>query len=313
MNLGLATSGDRVVTAGLLTLLESTNGGQSYHKPLQFGGNISQSQYVAAGSNLLAAVGQDLFGTINGISVTTSTGAMQFSNISVLSAPTRYAALPGASTWYVSAGSWPSDEVDTELRAVPSKRLSRHWGVMQKPEAGVRGATGASVLPLWRRRVHEATNNGFVAQIAKTTDAGKTWTQVYNDPTGSFYFNQISCRDEQTCCAAGESDGGANAGARILCSYDGGSTWEQNLMVPGAAESMFTIRFMTNTEVWAGGATLSDALVGKFYHSTDAGKTWTMTQTLDGQYPNDFCGMDGTFYASAFNAFDTSSFLGLQE
>ena len=36
----------------------------------------------------------------------------------------------------------------------------------------------------------------------------------------SFYFNQIDCGSERTCCAAGEASSGPEPGIRIYCTTD---------------------------------------------------------------------------------------------
>ena len=319
--MGLGAADDLVVTAGMFSLQESLDGGKTFHSPKQVGALMGLSQYVVSGPGMVAVVGQDAFGTWNGFSVANASGTLYATNISELTSPARFGDMPSATTWYASAGIWPTDLVDNALRSgsLAGQRISRNWAVVQDASTGLRGAAagaGATLLPLWQNRDASDlldSDNGLIAEIAKTTDAGKTWTRVYHDPTHSFYLNQISCWDEQTCCAAGESGGGHDPAARIVCTYDGGVTWQETLKLPGIAESLIAIRFKSATEVWAGGATLGDDVLGRFVYSLDAGKTWNMGQTMIGQYPNDFCGAGGKIYASTFNSFNSSSFLALEK
>ena len=95
--------------------------------------------------------------------------------------------------------------------------------------------------------------------IAKTTDAGETWSIQFNSNgtshlisvisaylfyvsppssetffffflfffhAGSFYFNDISCYDADHCVAVGEGDGAVEPGNRIYATKNGGATWE---------------------------------------------------------------------------------------
>merc|ERR1711865_568855 len=77
----------------------------------------------------------------------------------------------------------------------------------------------------------------YTGAIAKTTDGGKTWKKVFQQD-GSFYFNGIHCHDEEHCIAVA--------------------------------------RMTSATEGWAAGglgSTLS--FEGRFWHTMDAGNTWT--------------------------------------
>ena len=80
-------------------------------------------------------------------------------------------------------------------------------------------------------------NNTFIATIQKTTDGGKTFTNVFSDDT--FDFNQIDCIDENTCFAAGEGD----TGAYIYSTFDGGKTWTAAVTAP-AGNSLMSLNVL---------------------------------------------------------------------
>lgn len=77
------------------------------------------------------------------------------------------------------------------------------------------------------RGMKSTSGDGYAAEIAKTTDGGRTWTTQFSN-NGSFYFNEIDCFGTELCCAAGESAGSATPGVRIYCTSDGGSSWTKN-------------------------------------------------------------------------------------
>ena len=66
---------------------------------------------------------------------------------------------------------------------------------------------------------------GWVGAVSKTTDGGQTWEMVYH--TAAYYFNAISCADEDNCIAVAEGDYAVG-----FHTSDGGKTW--NKMITGA-------------------------------------------------------------------------------
>jgi len=172
----------------------------------------------------------------------------------------RYGAFPTDTTWYVSAGDWPTGADDD---AVSAKGYTGMSYARSKP-FGPKGTPG----------------QGYQAQITKTTDGGATFTSVYN-VSDQFYFNGIDCQpsNENACCAVAEADNDSpTPGAQILCTLDGGKTWTQNLYAAGTSTQLYSlleIRFVSDTEAWAVGGTLTVIEPSAwFLHSTDGGKTW---------------------------------------
>lgn len=68
------------------------------------------------------------------------------------------------------------------------------------------------------------TVDGFIGVIAKTSDAGETWTVQFND-TGRLYFNGIYAVDDSNVWAVSEGD----EGAWVWHTADGGSTWDNQV------------------------------------------------------------------------------------
>jgi len=124
----------------------------------------------------------------------------------------------------------------------------------------------------------------YYAEISKTSDGGKTWKTVFND-VGNFYFNGIDCPDTQNCWVVGESESDSlTPGVRILHTSDGGTTWQTQLYVNDSTYSMMDVAFINATEGWACGGILTEThFAGEFWHTSDAGKTWT-PQQVQGVY-----------------------------
>lgn len=177
----------------------------------------------------------------------------------------RYGAFPSATTWYVTAGSWPENTNATlEGFHAVTERIHLHptTGEIRIERAGEHGTPSAGPT-------------GYSAGIAKTTDAGKTWTVQYQkEGANEFYFNGIDCADETHCIAVGEADSGTGAGSRIFQTTDG-KTWTQVKFNAGAANSLMAARYASTTEAWAAGGTMDSSFNGAFFHSTDGGATYT--------------------------------------
>jgi photosystem II stability/assembly factor-like uncharacterized protein len=62
---------------------------------------------------------------------------------------------------------------------------------------------------------------------------------------------------------------------RIWTTADGGATWQQSYSTTNGADSLMAAFAVSATEYWVGGGNLQ-TFTGAAYHSTDAGKTWTI-------------------------------------
>jgi hypothetical protein len=204
------------------------------------------------------------FGKTNGVSTSTD-GGVTWTNRDI-SEPTgllaRYGSFPSATTWYVAAGDFPTN--NTKSRDHSYFYSNAKDGKFTQSFFGEKSVGDA----------------GWGASIMKTTDGGKTWAQVFND-TGRFYFNQISCFNEQVCTAVGEGESSTFTGAAIYGTSDGGATWKQQHY--GDSESILAVRMISATEAWVGGTYAASQLklASRFYHTTDTGATWT----VEGEIP----------------------------
>ena len=162
----------------------------------------------------------------------------------------RYGAFPTATTWYVTAGSW-GDRAETE-EASGRRHLTRQVSVAMD-----RGKEATAPLAFHydgdaMAEANDATTgnaSGWKTAIMKTTDGGKSFTQVYShddvgqyvdtglklnpnviashlslshnlymDPFPCRYPNGIGCASEMHCVAALE---GLNSS--IIVTRDGGA------------------------------------------------------------------------------------------
>jgi len=266
------------------TSMEYTTDGKTFHPP------ESDPDFVGAGQDAKTIHGIDhafaLAGSyvdykdrdFNGLAVTYD-GGHTWSNIDIgYEYPiARYGHFPTPTTWFVAAGEWPAlDSWDNKDEArVISQRIRIH------KEHGIQFRTDQSEYT--SRKLLQT--GGYAATISRTTDGGKTWQTVYNDTTGSFYFNDIDCPTAKNCWAVGEAESDSpRPGIRILHSGDGGNTWQEQLYIGDPTYSLIEIAMLNETEGWAAGAVLTRSITGQFYHTTDGGKTWTTAQTLSDEY-----------------------------
>jgi len=263
--------------------MEYTIDGRTWHPPEK------DPDFVGAGQDAKRIFGVDhAFGlagsyvdykdkSYNGLAVTYDGGHSWVNyDMGYMYPIARYAHFPTASTWFVAAGDWPSLDSwdnDPDFHVVSQKiRIHKKHGIqfrLQEPHVS--------------RSLLQAGD--YEATISRTTDGGKTWTTVYNDTTGSFYFNDIDCPTTKNCWAVGEAESDSpRPGIRILHSGDGGNTWQEQLYNSDATYSIIEIAMLNETEGWAAGAQLTRSITGKFWHTTDGGLHWNMEQELDDEY-----------------------------
>ena len=110
-----------------------------------------------------------------------------------------YGSFPTESTWYVSSGIWGDDPKTADKQHAFSSRLS----IDSKGYLSMKEMTGEK-KPL----KGDGTPTGWFGAVSKTTDGGKTWTQVLstNLETEYLYFNGISCATETQCVVVAEGD-----------------------------------------------------------------------------------------------------------
>ena len=155
------------------------------------------------------------------------------------------------------------------------KRQSSRLHLLREPSGALKWAF------LGSGDVNSGTDNGYAAQIARTTDAGLTWQTVFSN-FDAYYFNGIECASAQDCCAVAEDAGppynnASDVGTYIFCTTDGGNTWVDTFRDMDTAASLIDIAALSPLEYWAVGAELGKLgpKAPSFYHTTDGGASWT--------------------------------------
>lgn len=273
MLMAAAASDRGAIAAGMFSVVHSTDAGVSFTKSGGLGaeGPCQSAAAVKGETGGFGITGEAIL--FNGVGMSTDNGATF--NIEKIwgengTYAARYGAFPTSDTWYVSAGSWPSNNKNDDL-------MHGEMSITQRIAVHTTERTMRFRNP---SKSDEAS--GYVAGLAKTTDGGKSWELVFSK-MGEFYFNDIDCWDANNCAVVGEADSGPAPGARIYVTSDGGKTWTRTLFQAGAQYSVMGISYVSATEIWASGGEMVSGIPGLYHHSTDGGKTWT-TDTLAGAY-----------------------------
>lgn len=278
-----ANSDQSVVINGLFGAQYSADG-KSFAASSGGGG---QGQSVEGfDKNSFAIVGA-FGGAAGGVAISTDGGKSFKGNaVSVLDAnhPVRYGSYPTADTWFVSAGSWPSNsKFGSDEKSVLIKHVSE---VIQIRQDRVTGKFFYHYIDPKDLRINTPSNNitAYHAAITKTTDGGKTFTKLFEKDNACFYFNGIDCFDEMSCIAAAEGHNCANPGAYFYVTHDGGKTW--NATGSDAGGGAMGARMVSKTEGWiaGGGANKMGLMEGRMFHTTDGGSTWEKV-IIDGIIP----------------------------
>jgi len=175
----------------------------------------------------------------------------------------RYISMPSATTWYVTCGTWPRSKTDgprplfEKFNIVEGNGTQAHYQLQYNYE------------DLTSRKLLQS--GGYQTAILKTTNAGASWTVVFERLNNDYYLNNINCPTVNLCFSVG--DGSRGVGIR---STDGGATWEEVLNEAGATLQFMDVKFVDQRQGFVAGAFLSQSgFVGYMYESTDGGNSWT--------------------------------------
>lgn len=204
----------------------------------------------------------------------------------------RKGSFPTPTTWYVTSGSWPTENssfatvtLTAKLSMIPGRDLLTYNFDLHS--------------------LSSDSNHHYNGAISKTMDGGKTWTKVF-DSNKEFYFNEIDCINEYTCVTVGEG----KKGTVVMKTSDAGETWEQVMRLT-SSYSLHGVKMITTDDIWVcGGMLLYDNIkaerktlrrrvednkdsssssinddnkkfIGLYYHSINRGKSWNL-QTTEG-------------------------------
>jgi photosystem II stability/assembly factor-like uncharacterized protein len=283
MDAAISADGKTQLLSSMGGLFVSNDGGDSYSGVPGLVG-ISQDVHITEG--IMSAVGNFLVPNADG-GRPTSTSGVAFSTdggdswgaASIANEPNpRYGAFPSANTWYVSAGMWNTTESTYNVKSSTSHRQSHRVNIGSGKEHKVKmvGKVGDST-------------NGWYGALYKTTDGGATFTKQYSSPEGSmFYFNAISCSDENNCIAVAEGYNNDMTApyAGVYQTTDGGANWKAS-WESNQIQGLMGCDMISNTEGWFAASPAQRSIATDFYHTTDGGATWTLEQSLSGCYALD--------------------------
>jgi photosystem II stability/assembly factor-like uncharacterized protein len=123
---------------------------------------------------------------------------------------------------------------------------------------------------------------GGESRIYKTTDGGKTWTMQFKNPDPAGFFDALAFWDERHGIGLGDPVKGR---FQLVATDDGGEHWmplpEKDLPTALPGEGAFAasgtcLIARGDKDAWfvTGGAK-----IGRVFHSTDRGRTWTATDS----------------------------------
>ncbi|HUI54564.1 MAG TPA: YCF48-related protein [Bryobacteraceae bacterium] len=120
---------------------------------------------------------------------------------------------------------------------------------------------------------------GETSRVYKTSDGGAHWSLSLQNPDAKGFFDEMAFWNPQHGILAGDQVDGQMV---VMTTEDGGKTWQRQKLPPalpgeGAfAASGTGITVFGEKDVWIGTGGKGAARV---YHSSDAGRTWTVAAT----------------------------------
>lgn len=261
-----AKSAENAVVTGILNQ-EFTIDGKTFEPALDLFLSPSQDANVMPGGNF-ALTGS--FRQENGVAISSDFGVSYKAydmGVNKTIFPARYAAYPSDTTWYVTAGVFPSNNAKaTEL----THRISVDENPMQyrvnTAEINFADPVNCSV----------DASNCYSASIQKTTDGGKTFTTVFQNTNDNIYPNGIHCTSEEHCVAVLEGET-----CRIIVTRDGGKTWNETMHDTDTASSLMAVHMIDENEAWVAGGHLATLdFEGRYWHTLDGGKTWAKEKIM---------------------------------
>ena len=201
----------------------------------------------------------------------------------------RYGAYPSENTWFVTAGLWDTSDASVSNSTITALSTEGSHALSSRLHMGKRSSL----------KLKDGEEQGWWGKIWKTSDGGKSWSNVFKTPVeDQYYFNAISCGSESNCIAVGEGIQGTSPYAVALMTKDGGATWTKTFESTEVASLMAAV-MTSETEGWI--APLAESFSTDFYHTTDGGATWTNDQSLKGCFSTYLDAREGLTLSTCLN------------
>ena len=258
-------------------------GGSGIGNGLQYFAN-SSAFVVSSGEFFVNAVdlrsspsGQHILGTDSdlplGVLSSSSAGASFVAVPVTSSVPSnctavQYTAMPSENVWYVTLGSTPNS----------APISSSSFAERQKRQHDAKGDFGSSSSSQGSGSDNYTNPCFYTAVVAKTTDGGKTWANVFVASNSTFSLSGIDCANNTHCVAVGSGQ----TGGLIYQTTDGTNfklvySWDN---ADSLTHTISKVRFASSSSVWAAATQtylLWSSLV--LLHSTNGGSTWNVEST----------------------------------
>jgi photosystem II stability/assembly factor-like uncharacterized protein len=177
---------------------------------------------------------------------------------------------------------WASGTHGTYLRTTDG---GNSWQAAQVP--GAEALDFRQVAPFSADLAYLLSSGaGDQSRIYKTTDAGKTWALEFTGKNPKGFFDCMAFWDRDHGIALGDPVRGNSDKLRfeLIATVDGGANWKalppESLPPALEGEAAFAasgtcIAAQGNANVWFA----TGGKVARVFHSTNAGKTWTVAET----------------------------------
>lgn len=274
LDAGVTPSGNAVVTSTWNVFVSNDNG-QTYTAADGIGGvcqsvntwGANKENFGLVGTWAVTQPGSKIPVSSSGVAYSTDAGKTWSLSAAVPSGDARYGAFPSDNTWYVASGQWDDSSESLQGKHAFTSRFSV--------------GKGGSMSFTQSKNVN-VTGSQWFGAVSKTTDGGKTWTEVYRtSPDEALYFNGISCSSDSHCAVVAEGEDEAGNPKTVgYVTFDGGVTWTASLVT--ADQSLIQVKLLNELEGWASGTIKQGrSYYGQFYHTLDGGKTWSVGQSLN--------------------------------